>query len=110
MSVEVRADSRLSSSSAEAELSVELNLCLKLLQKRLAILSELVTLSTTICIYAVRDHVVTAAYRCQMVSIKLIKYPLSHSSSRLLLTLNYRKETAYSVCHNTALLRSNWNV
>ena len=47
MSIEVRADSRLSSSSAEAELSVELNSCLKLLEIRLAILSEPVTLSTT---------------------------------------------------------------
>ena len=47
MSVEVRADSRLSSSSAEAELSVELKSFLKLLENRLAILSEPVTLSTT---------------------------------------------------------------
>ena len=47
MSVEVRADSRLSSSSTEAELSVELDSCLKLLENRLAILSEPVKISTT---------------------------------------------------------------
>ena len=47
MSVEVRTDSRLSSSSVEAELSVKFNSSLKLLDNKLAILSEPETLSIT---------------------------------------------------------------
>ena len=47
MSVEVRTDSKLSSSSVEAELSVEFNSSLKLLDNKLAILSKPETLSIT---------------------------------------------------------------
>ena len=47
MFVEVRSDSRLSSSSLESELSVELNNSLHLLENKLAMLSEPKTLSTT---------------------------------------------------------------
>ena len=47
ISAEVRAESRLSSSSTAAEVSVELYSCLKLLVNKLAILSDPVTLSTT---------------------------------------------------------------